>query len=109
MCAAKFSRIINMDKILPTLQEQVKAPDETKELLERMDVLPSTTTLNPYTSSGSTEQDHSTILAKLSDLEAKIMSRFDKLETSMSNRPVSTSGGSRRRRTKKTSRRRVRN
>ncbi len=97
-----------MDTILPALQEQVKAPDDTKELLEKMDVLPSTTTLNPYTSSGSTEQDHSTILARLGDLEAKIMSRFDKLETSMSNRPVSTSGGSRRRRAKKTSRRRIR-
>lgn len=97
-----------MDKILPTLQEQVKATDPAKELMEQMDILPSTTTVSPYSSGGSTEQDHSTILARLGDLEAKIMSRFDKLETSMSNRPVSSSGGSRRRRTKKTSRRRVR-
>ena len=97
-----------MDKILPALQEQVKATDPAKELLEQMDILPSTTTLSPYTSGGSTDQDHSTILARLSDLETKIMSRFDKLEVSMSNRPVPSSGGSRRRRTKKTSRRRIR-
>ena len=105
---ANFSRNINMDTILPALQEQVKPVDPAIEIVEKMEILPSTTTLSPYTSGGSTEQDHSTILARLSDLETKIMSRFDKLEMTLSNRPVSSSGGSRRRRTKKTSRRKVR-
>jgi len=89
-----------METILPALGGTLQGADTTNKVLEAVGILPSTTTVNPYNSFASTEQDHSTILATLRGIEEKIMQRFNKLDLLLSNKPV-TSGGRRSRKKQK--------